>query len=71
MMINGGNMSYVILMMMMMVVVMMVMMMMAVVMMAMVTIRGSRLPCYVFFLCMLTNPNENKLSWVINYVCIR
>ena len=31
---------------------------------------NSRLPCYVFFLCMLTinkNPNENKLSWVINY----
>ena len=29
----------------------------------------SRLPCFVFFLCMLTtnkNPNANKLSWVIN-----
>ena len=32
----------------------------------------SRLPCYVFYLCMLTtnttnkDPNANKLSWVIN-----
>ena len=29
----------------------------------------SRLPCYVFCTCMLTNknPNANKLSWVINW----
>ena len=34
----------------------------------------SRLPCYVFFLCMLTtnkNQNANKLSWVINYSTYR
>ena len=29
---------------------------------------GSWLPCYVFFLCMLTNGNSNinKLSWIMN-----
>ena len=28
----------------------------------------SRLPCYVFYICLLTNknPNANKLRWVIN-----
>ena len=30
----------------------------------------SRLPCYVFYICPLTNknPNANKLSWAINYI---
>ena len=29
-----------------------------------------RLPCYVFYICPLTNknPNANKLSWAINYI---
>ena len=33
-----------------------------------IKVTTSRLPCFVFFLCMLTNknPNANKLSWVIN-----
>ena len=32
-------------------------------------VQPSRLPCYVFCICLLTtnkNPNANKLSWVIN-----
>ena len=31
-------------------------------------VDGSRLPCYVFYICPLTNknPNANKLSWAIN-----
>ena len=32
-------------------------------------LKGSRLPCYVFFICMVTYiRNTNQLSWVINYL---
>ena len=36
---------------------------------ALTQLQVSRLPCYVFIICLLTtnkNPNENKLSWAIN-----